>query len=154
MKFLSEYRDADAARRLARSIAGTVTQLVDRMGEYGDAATFDLFVPAAAVVPPGGNQSDLDRVDRLATDEQVRAGTGGEEAALFAADLFRMYSRFAETRGWKLSEEKTGWYIEQLKQKGMTIDKPSEQLTADMRRVGNVMLASPRLHVASGGGLR
>jgi len=47
----------------------------------------------------------------------------------------------AETRGWKLSEEKTGWYVDQLKQKGMAIDKPSEQLTADMRRVGNVMLA-------------
>jgi TRAP-type C4-dicarboxylate transport system substrate-binding protein len=47
----------------------------------------------------------------------------------------------AETRGWKLSEEKTGWYVDQLKQKGMTIDKPSEQLTADMRKVGNVMLA-------------
>ena len=32
---------------------------------------------------------------------EIRAGTGGEEAALFAADLYRMYSRFAETRGWK-----------------------------------------------------
>jgi peptide chain release factor 1 len=32
---------------------------------------------------------------------EIRAGTGGEEAALFAADLFRMYSRFAETKGWK-----------------------------------------------------
>lgn len=32
---------------------------------------------------------------------EVRAGTGGEEAALFAADLFRMYSRFAERRNWK-----------------------------------------------------
>ena len=47
----------------------------------------------------------------------------------------------AEARGWKLSEEKTGWYVDQLKQKGMIIDKPSEQLTADMRKVGNVMLA-------------
>jgi TRAP-type C4-dicarboxylate transport system substrate-binding protein len=47
----------------------------------------------------------------------------------------------AETRGWKLSEEKTGWYVDQLRQKGMTIDKPSEHLTADMRKVGNVMLA-------------
>ena len=47
----------------------------------------------------------------------------------------------AETRGWKLSEEKTGWYVDQLKQKGMSIDKPSEQLTADMRKVGNLMLA-------------
>jgi len=33
---------------------------------------------------------------------EVRAGTGGEEAALFAADLFRMYSRYAETQGWKV----------------------------------------------------
>ena len=31
---------------------------------------------------------------------EIRAGTGGEEAALFAADLFRMYSRFAELNGW------------------------------------------------------
>jgi TRAP-type C4-dicarboxylate transport system substrate-binding protein len=47
----------------------------------------------------------------------------------------------AETRGWKLSEEKTNWYVDQLKQKGMSIDKPSEHLVADLRKVGNVMLA-------------
>jgi TRAP-type transport system periplasmic protein len=47
----------------------------------------------------------------------------------------------AETRGWKISAEKANWYTDQLKQKGMTIEKPSEQLTADMRKVGNVMLA-------------
>jgi len=34
---------------------------------------------------------------------EIRAGTGGDEAALFAADLFRMYSRYCETRRWKLS---------------------------------------------------
>ena len=42
---------------------------------------------------------------------EIRAGTGGEEAALFAADLFRMYSRFAENRKWKveiLSSNPTG----------------------------------------------
>jgi peptide chain release factor 1 len=33
---------------------------------------------------------------------EIRAGTGGEEAALFAADLWRMYARFAEREGWKL----------------------------------------------------
>jgi peptide chain release factor 1 len=33
---------------------------------------------------------------------EIRAGTGGEEAALFASDLFRMYSRFTENRGWKM----------------------------------------------------
>lgn len=33
---------------------------------------------------------------------EIRAGTGGEEAALFAADLFRMYSRYAEKKGWEI----------------------------------------------------
>jgi peptide chain release factor 1 len=44
---------------------------------------------------------------------EIRGGTGGEEASLFAADLYRMYSRFAERNGWKteilsLSESSTG----------------------------------------------
>ena len=42
---------------------------------------------------------------------EIRAGTGGDEAGLFAADLFRMYSRFAETQGWRLevlSSNETG----------------------------------------------
>ncbi len=34
---------------------------------------------------------------------EIRAGTGGEEAALFAGDLYRMYSRYADSRGWKTS---------------------------------------------------
>ena len=36
---------------------------------------------------------------------EVRAGTGGDEAALFAGDLFRMYARFAEKQGWKVEVE-------------------------------------------------
>jgi peptide chain release factor 1 len=42
---------------------------------------------------------------------EIRAGTGGDEAGLFAANLFRMYSRYAERRGWKvevLSSNETG----------------------------------------------
>src|SRR3954452_11135150 len=42
---------------------------------------------------------------------EIRAGTGGDEAALFAADLFRMYSRYAERQGWKIdvmSQNDTG----------------------------------------------
>jgi peptide chain release factor 1 len=42
---------------------------------------------------------------------EIRAGTGGEEAALFAADLFRMYTRYAEVRHWKvdiMSQNETG----------------------------------------------
>ena len=43
-----------------------------------------------------------DPLDEKNTLLEIRAGTGGEEAALFAADLFRMYARFAERRGWRL----------------------------------------------------
>ena len=48
---------------------------------------------------------------------EIRAGTGGEEAALFAADLFRMYSRYADANGWKvelmsLSESDSGGFKE------------------------------------------
>ncbi len=42
---------------------------------------------------------------------EIRAGAGGEEAALFAADLFRMYARYAESKGWKvevISANETG----------------------------------------------
>jgi peptide chain release factor 1 len=40
--------------------------------------------------------------DSRNTIVEIRAGAGGQESALFAADLFRMYSRYAETRGWKI----------------------------------------------------
>ena len=47
------------------------------------------------LVPP-------DPLDEKSTIVEIRAGTGGDEAALFAADLARMYQRFAERRGWKV----------------------------------------------------
>ncbi len=50
-----------------------------------------------ALLPPDANE------DRDAIVE-IRGGTGGSEAALFAADLYRMYNRFAETRGLKIEE--------------------------------------------------
>ena len=46
----------------------------------------------------------------------------------------------AETRGWKISEEKNKWYIDQLRDKGMTIHAPSAKLITDLKQVGEVML--------------
>jgi peptide chain release factor 1 len=43
-----------------------------------------------------------DPVDEKDVIVEIRQGTGGDEAALFAADLFRMYSRYAESRRWKV----------------------------------------------------
>src|SRR3546814_13575295 len=49
-------------------------------------------------------------VPRDARDEgdlylEIRAGTGGDEAAIFAGDLLRMYSRYAERQGWRVEIE-------------------------------------------------
>lgn len=44
-----------------------------------------------------------DAADNKSAIVEVRAGTGGDEAALFAGDLFRMYQRYAEDNGWKVS---------------------------------------------------
>ncbi|MCR4424714.1 MAG: peptide chain release factor 1 [Firmicutes bacterium] len=52
-----------------------------------------------------------DPMDEKNVIMEIRAGTGGEEAALFAGDLFRMYTRYAERRGWQmegLSSNPTG----------------------------------------------
>jgi peptide chain release factor 1 len=58
-----------------------------------------------------------DAADEKSAILEVRAGTGGDEAALFAADLFRMYSRYADLKGWKTeiisaSENDLGGYKE------------------------------------------
>src|SRR6266542_5150576 len=58
-----------------------------------------------------------DAADEKSAILEVRAGTGGEEAALFAGDLFRMYQRYAERQGWKVivlssSASATGGYKE------------------------------------------
>jgi len=60
--------------------------------QLGEAGEQELL---AALLPPDPFES------RNAVME-IRAGTGGEEAALFAGDLFRMYSRYCETQGWKV----------------------------------------------------
>src|SRR5206468_6785089 len=46
--------------------------------------------------------SPADPLDDRDAIVEIRAGTGGDEAALFAADLFRMYTRFCERRGWQV----------------------------------------------------
>jgi len=49
------------------------------------------------IVPP-------DPADSRNTIVEIRAGAGGQESALFAADLYRMYTRYAESRGWKFED--------------------------------------------------
>lgn len=66
----------------------------------------------SGVLPP-------DPTDSRNTIMEIRAGAGGSESALFAADLFRMYSRYAESQGWKvepldLSPSDLGGYKEAI----------------------------------------
>jgi len=47
----------------------------------------------------------------------------------------------AETRGWKMWEEKTNWYVDQLKAKGMKVQPPSAKLKDDMKKIGDTLTA-------------
>lgn len=69
------------------------------------------------------NQKAFDGLDKPTQDALVRA----------AAE--------AETRGWKLSEERTKGYLEQLTKNGMRVEQGSPQLKADMQKVGDAMIA-------------
>jgi peptide chain release factor 1 len=73
---------------MAELAAAELPELEERMGKLEK----DLQI---ALLPPEPGE------DRDAIVE-IRAGTGGTEAALFAADLYRMYSRFAEANAWKV----------------------------------------------------
>ena len=77
------------------------------------------WLPKNAVVV---NQSAFDALDKATQDAVLKA----------AAD--------AEVRGWKMSEEKNQWYLDQLKAKGMNILPPSPQLAGDLKKLGEVML--------------
>ncbi len=69
-----------------------IREELDRLNERQEETLADL---KTALIPK-------DPLDLKNIIMEIRAGTGGEEAALFAADLFRMYSRFAEEQGWKM----------------------------------------------------
>jgi peptide chain release factor 1 len=87
---------------------------------------------------------------------EIRAGTGGSEAALFAADLFRMYSRYAQNHGWKtdvisLSESGIGGFKEiifEVRGKGAFSRLKYERGVHRVQRVP-VTEASGRIHTST-----
>jgi TRAP-type C4-dicarboxylate transport system substrate-binding protein len=54
-------------------------------------------------------------------------------------DALLKCAREAEARGWKVSEEKNKWYLEQLAKNGMNVSQPSPQLKADFKKIGDTM---------------
>lgn len=87
---------------------------------------------------------------------EIRAGTGGDEAAIFAADLYRMYTRYAQSKGWKtelisLSESSGGGFKEvifEVKGKGAYSRLKYESGVHRVQRVP-VTEASGRIHTST-----
>ena len=83
LKLLSDGDDAEMAEMAAIELEELAAKLPDM-----ESALEILLVPK-------------DSADELNVIVELRAGTGGDEAALFAGDLYRMYARYAELQGWK-----------------------------------------------------
>ena len=100
-------RAADELQRLRRTLADNAELLGESASDpeleeiaRAEKAELEAAIPRAeralmALMLPA------DPDDSRNTILEIRAGIGGDEAALFAGDLFRMYSRFADSRGWK-----------------------------------------------------
>jgi peptide chain release factor 1 len=88
--------DMGAAEEMASDSDEEIRQMgqdeLESLKERGEGLELEL---QKALIPP-------DPHDNANVYLEVRAGTGGDEAAIFAGDLFRMYSKYAETRGWNV----------------------------------------------------
>lgn len=98
---------AIAAYRLAQGECYDLQSLMDGADSEMAALAKAEFSAAAAAADAATKKLELlllpkDKADDLNVIIEIRAGTGGDEAALFAGDLFRMYSRFADLCGWEL----------------------------------------------------
>jgi len=97
-----------------------------------------------------------DEADEKSAIFEVRAGTGGDEAALFAGDLFRMYARYAELKGWKVeivsqAEGAVGGYKEivaEVKGRGVFARLKFESGVHRVQRVPDTE-ASGRIHTSA-----
>ncbi|MBN2141539.1 MAG: peptide chain release factor 1 [Desulfovibrionaceae bacterium] len=93
-------------KRLTRQLEGNRELRSDPDPEIRDMAEAEIADLKARLAGSEGRLSELllprDPLDDKNIILEIRAGTGGDEAALFAADLFRMYCRFAENNRWKV----------------------------------------------------
>ena len=118
------------AAELSQALATGVVESYMSSGSTGfDSKTYEhvknwydtqAWLPKNAVIV---NKKSFDALDKATQDALLKAGAE------------------AEKRGWKVSEEKNLWYLDQLRGKGMKIHTPSAKLKADMQQVGAIMLA-------------
>ena len=100
VKLFSNFENLGSDIRAAEEMAADVDSDVRDMGQEElqtlTAKREELLLELQkSLIPP-------DRHDKSNVYLEVRAGTGGDEAAIFAGDLFRMYSKYAESRGWSV----------------------------------------------------
>ena len=128
-KLSKEFAQLDPVVATIRELEGLreeIAGLEEMIAEGGDKEMVDLAREELAELEPRLAEIDhklkiqllpKDAADDRSVILEVRAGTGGDEAALFAADLFRMYQRYAEARKWSVeivdvSENDLGGYRE------------------------------------------
>ena len=117
-KELSELDDIVSAVDAWKRIKKTIEELLELAQDEGeDDAMKDMAREEASTLVPQVSGIErkllLSLLPKDGTDDrgvvlEVRAGTGGEEACLFAAELFRMYERYATARGWKFEVAEFG----------------------------------------------
>jgi peptide chain release factor 1 len=90
--------DADAARELARESDGDDQVAFRAEAEELDARATQLIDDLRMQLLPRDPHDDRNVI------VEIRAGAGGDEAGLFAGELYRMYTRFAERAGWKVEQ--------------------------------------------------
>lgn len=130
VKLASEYSELEPVVATIRNHAKTIAEIDDLKSMLSDADTDDEMRSLAELELPeleeriGRLEQDMrimllpkDAADDKSAILEIRAGTGGSEAALFAGDLFRMYERYAASHGWKVevmsaSEGEVGGYKE------------------------------------------
>ncbi len=130
VKLASEYSELEPVVKKVREYEKAVSEAADLQALLADKTTDKDMRDLAEMELPdveariGELEKEMqvlllpkDAADEKSAILEIRAGTGGSEAALFAGDLFRMYERFASAKGWKVevlsaSEGEAGGYKE------------------------------------------
>ncbi|CAH0342285.1 peptide chain release factor 1 [Rhizobium sp. CECT 9324] len=115
VKLASEYSELEPVVKKIREYQAATAEEADLRSMLSDKGTDREMRDLAEMELPDvqarlealGTEMQILLLPKDAADEksailEIRAGTGGSEAALFAGDLFRMYERFASTKGWKV----------------------------------------------------
>ncbi len=112
VKLSKEYAELEPAAKAAKALSAAyrerdeVAEMIAAGGDMADMAEAEKLALDARI-PDMEHQMRLLLLPKDAADDknvilEVRAGTGGDEAAIFAGDLFRMYQRYAASKGWRV----------------------------------------------------